>query len=273
MKEYLTLGKRLLKSVGVTIARAVNPPLDNESKPLDIQQAIVEAIEERAQPIGGGRRDLPDRYVKISVVSKGTADERALRTALKDIRAVVVRRLRELRCDVPATFRIDVSYLAERPVDWDESQRLSVIFEAEAPKKAAGASAKRNAAQPALVLTVVRGKTSSPTYTFREPLVRVGRSSAPVDDRGHARHNHVAFADTGDQASATVGRGHSQIRYDAESGDYRVFDEGSANGTRVLRDGEVVEVPPRDPFGISLQTDDELQFGSAAVKVEVAYED
>jgi hypothetical protein len=46
-----------------------------------------------------------------------------------------------------------------------------------------------------------------------------------------------------------------------------VFDQGSANGTRVLRKARLSEVAPNDPVGISIQPGDELHFGKAIVRV------
>jgi pSer/pThr/pTyr-binding forkhead associated (FHA) protein len=84
------------------------------------------------------------------------------------------------------------------------------------------------------------------------------------------RRNDVAFLENDDERNRTVTRGHAEIRYDRGRGEYRVFDEGSANGTRIVRSGEVIEVPPRDPLGVALRTGDELQFGTAAVRVAFA---
>ena len=272
MKEFLEKSRQFVHNVASRVGKAIDPPLSDDATPLDIQHAIVEAIESRAQPGGGGRRALPDAYVKVKVIARDAAEERALQVVLAELQARVLARLAEVECDVPRGFRVNVTYLRRRPAGWPAEQPMTIEYEADAP--AASGRADRQKAttengQPELILTIARGRAASDSYALREPLVRIGRSAAPVDDRGHARHNHVAFAEEEDAHSRTVGRGHAEIRYDRARDEYRIFDEGSANGTRVIRAGEVIEVPARDPFGVAIRSGDELEFGTAAVRVEI----
>lgn len=262
MKESLQRMRDLVRTAADRVGNAINPPLTEDARPIDIRQAIVEAIESRVQPVGGGRRVLPDRYVKVRVLTTDAAEERALQTALSDVQAIAARRLRELACDVDPAFRVDVAYVRKRPSSWAEGQPMQIEFEAAAPSAAP-------ASQPALVLTIVNGRASAESYVLREPIVRVGRSVSPVDQLGRPRHNHVAFLEEGDPVSATVGRGHCEIRYQADTGQYRIFDERSANGTRIVRNGEIIAVPAQDPFGVAIEAGDELQFGSASARVEL----
>ena len=45
--------------------------------------------------------------------------------------------------------------------------------------------------------------------------------------------NDVAFLENDHADNRTVTRGHAVIRFDAQRGEHRLFDEGSANGTWV----------------------------------------
>lgn len=271
MKEFLEQSKQFVQSVATRVGKAINPPLSADATPLDIQHAVLEAIEARTQPVGGGRRALPDGLIKVKVLAKDAADERTLQVVLGGIRDKAAARLRELQCDLPAGFAVDVSYLRKRPASWQADQPLSIEYVAGAPapvhQPAPTGTLDAATTQPELMLTIIRGRASAASYTLREPSVRIGRSASPVDDRGHARHNHVAF-DEEDPHSRTVGRGHCEIRYDHGGGEYRIFDERSANGTRIIRAGQVIEVPPKDPFGVAIRSGDELEFGTAAVRVE-----
>lgn len=274
MKEFFEKSRQFVQSVASRVGKAIDPPLAGDATPLDIQHAIVEAIESRAQPVGGGRRALPDAYVKVRIVAKDPAEQRALELVLAGLEARVLARLREVECDLPRGFRMEIAYLRRRPAGWAPDQPMHIEYGAEAPARGdraeSGHVEAAGAAQPSLILTIVRGRATSAVYTLREPWIRIGRSAAPVDDRGHARHNHVAFTEDDDAHSRTVGRGHAEIRYDAARDEYKIFDEGSANGTRVIRGGEVIAVPPRDPFGVAIRPADELEFGTAAVRVEIS---
>ena len=107
---------------------------------------------------------------------------------------------------------------------------------------------------------MVRGSATQESGTvFSLPIVRVGRSQAPHDDRGRARRNDVAFLEDGDDDSMTVTRGHCEIRYSRAGGGYRIFDERSANGTRIVRAGGI-KVPTNDPIGVAILDGDELNF-------------
>lgn len=266
MKRIVQRARHLSKTVAVNIRRAVDPPLDEDATPLDIRHAILEAIESRVQPAGRGRRILPDAYVRVKVLADDAAAERALRAVLEGLQEAAVTRLREVRCDMPPGFRVDVAYLKSRPAAWSGAQRMAVEYPSQAPPPQA--RPKREALPP-LKLTVVRGKAARPSYTFTDAVVRIGRSDAPVDDRGKVRRNDVAFLESGDERNKTVTRGHCEIRYNRSSGEYRIFDERSANGTRIFRAGEMIDVPARDPLGVAIASGDELQFGQAAVRVTI----
>ena len=83
------------------------------------------------------------------------------------------------------------------------------------------------------------------------------------------RRNDIAFLEDDDERNKTVTRGHCEIRYNRTTREYRIFDERSANGTRIVRAGDVIEVPARDPIGVAIASGDELHFGKAAVRVTI----
>jgi FHA domain len=266
VKRIVERAKQISRSVAVGIRRAVDPPLDEHATPLDIRHAIVESIERRVQPAGRGRRILPDVHVKVKVLAADTSAQRALRTVLDDVHDVVATRLRELKCEVPAAFRVEVAYVKSRPASWALSQRMAVEYPEQPPIDASTSAVQ---APLGLELTVLKGVARKRTYSFADAVVRIGRSDAPVDDRGKVRHNDVAFLEDDDERNKTVTRGHCEIRYNRATREYRIFDERSANGTRIVRAGDVIEVPARDPIGVAIASGDELQFGKAAVRVTI----
>ena len=77
------------------------------------------------------------------------------------------------------------------------------------------------------------------------------------------------FVDEHNEHNITVGRAHASIRYESERRQYRLFDDGSHNGTRIVRQGETIDIAPRNPVGVALVSGDEIQFGTAAVSVEL----
>jgi hypothetical protein len=264
MKELVERARTITGTVAEAIRRAVDPPLGSDPRPIDVRRAIIEAIERQLEPAGGGRRVLPGDAVAVHVLTEQPSSRRALEAVLADLRDAVVQRLREVQCDVPRRFRVDVSYVRRPPAAWAPDQRLDVVV-----TRHDGAAALDQTAPPALRITVLRGEAEKPAYTFTDAVVRVGRTREPTDDRGRLRFNDIAFLESGAAENASVGRGHACIRFAPVTGEHRLFDEGSANGTRVIRGGEVIEVPKRDPIGVVLMSGDEVQFGRAAIKLQI----
>ena len=250
----------------VTRATAmVDPPLAPDARPLEVQAAIIDAIEQRAEPIGGGRRALPHNHIVVTLLAADDDTRATLAVALADLPALVVARLREIRCDVPAGLAFSLRHVDAAPADWKPGQPFALEY-----TDYDAADPERPTAPPTLHLTVVRGRATETLYTLAEPHVCIGRSEAPVDAEGRVRHNHIAFVeDPADTHACSVGRAHASIRYDALRGTYQLFDDGSRNGTRVVRKGTSFDVVRRDPVGITIKSGDEIQLGTAAIRVEI----
>jgi len=251
----------------VRVTAAVDPPLAADARPLEIQGAIVDDVELRTEPIGGGRRVLPYDQVAVIVLAPDKEDRAALHTALASLQEVVCGRLRELRCQPPSSLKVSVGYVTQPPADWPAGQRFAIHYGA---PDVPGTPAAAPVTPPPLHVTIVRGHAAEPSCTLIERQVHIGRTAAPVDSSGHVRRNHIAFADDdGDEHSRSVGRAHASIRYQPGRHVYQLFDDGSRNGTRVVRDGATLAVVRRDPVGTTIQSGDEIQFGTAAIRVRI----
>jgi hypothetical protein len=270
MKRIVQQARSLGDVVAGAVRRAVDPPLAADARPLDVKRAIVEAVEQRVEPAGGGRRVLPGDGLQVKVLAESTEQRKSLEAVLIDVGETIKGRLLELQCRLPRRFVVDVSYVRRLPDDWEPDQRFALLVQ----NGGRGSVARREvggdgAGRPALTIEVVRGQAVKRHATFRSVVVRIGRSQDPMDERGRPRMNDVAFLDNDSDENRTVTRGHALIRFDARTGEYRLFDEGSANGTRILRSGEPVDVPRRDPVGVSLRSGDEVQLGKAAIRIKI----
>src|SRR5207253_7048066 len=118
-------------------------------------------------------------------------------------------------------------------------------------------------ARPPMKLTVVRGEADAGEYAIDAERVNIGRLKEVVGEKdGLRRRNDVAFAET----ETTVSREHAHIRYDAESGKYRLYDSGSQRGTSIFRGGRRLEAPR--VRGVQLRSGDEIHVGDARLKFE-----
>ena len=278
MKAFVQRAREIGGAMAAAVRRAVDPPLDDDARPLDVKRAIVEAVERQVEPAGGGRRVLPGDVVHVRILAVNDSVRPSLDAVLADLPQVLSARLRELRCDVPPRLSVDVEYVPAPMPEWASDQRLQVTVDTLAAHGATPVRsvvevplrASQRATPPALTVSVIRGEAVERTATFRESVIRLGRSADPTDERGRPRFNHVAFLENDSPENRTVTRGHAVIRFSAATGEFRLFDEGSANGTRVLRSGEVIDLPKRDPVGFTLRSEDEVQLGKAAIRVTFA---
>lgn len=252
------------------LRRFFDTPLEPGATPLEICQAVLDEVERRVEPVGRGRRVFP--YTALHVRVLAPDDARApFEAAFTGFPVRVAERLAEVRCETPA--RIDVTVVCEpdAPWHWPPGQVYEVRYERDATAATArpAAVAPPESKPPALRVTVLKGEAAEPSCVFTQSTIAIGRMSDPTDDLGRVRRNRIAFTDAVDGVTETVGRAHARLRFDAEAGAYRLYDEGSRNGTAIVRDGEVIPVARRDPRGVRIRSGDEIQVGRALLRVEL----
>ncbi|HTV01168.1 MAG TPA: FHA domain-containing protein [Luteitalea sp.] len=245
-------------------------PLDGDASPLEIGQAVLDDVERRVQPVGRGQRVFPYTQVVIRVLAVDEA-RASVEAVFEDFSARLQERLAEVRCE-PRPVSVTVECVETPCEGWRETQRFDVRF-VKAPSREAPPTTAEETTQsslpPALHVVVLKGAAAEQEFTFEESTVSIGRSADPTDGFGRVRRNRIAFLDTVDGVNETVGRAHARLRFDAAAGDYRLFDDGSSNGTSILRDGEVLVVHRRDPRGVRVRSGDEIQIGRALLRVTI----
>ena len=78
----------------------------------------------------------------------------------------------------------------------------------------------------------------------------------------------MAFVEGSREVNQSVSRRHAHIAYEPTSGGYRLCDDGSVQGTSVVRSGSTVAVPP-GALGVRLRTGDEIVLGDARVRIRI----
>ena len=181
----------------------------------------------------------------------------------------VRERLRQVRCQVPDELSVRVRV---RPRTTNDESPYAISFRRPAGGKPAAAppvGERGGAGVPTVRITVIEGRASRRVHELRFQRINLGRL-ASVEGRGAVklRRNHVAFVDADDPVNATVSRAHAHIEYFAGDG-HRVFDDGSAHGTRIARDGRSIPVARGAVRGVRLRPGDEIELGLAKVAFEV----
>jgi hypothetical protein len=244
--------------------RRLMRPWETGTEPLEVRRAVLEEIEGRVVAVGGGRRVFPFNRIEVRLLAPDP-QERALFEAVVregwDLEREVRERLRTLDARFPPELAVEVSFTERGGPEFGD-RRFRILchrVEGVAPE-APG--------RPALDLTVVQGKATRTVYTFlANDRITVGRLEEVLDADGRVkRRNDVAFLEEG-EVSPTVSREHARIVWDEGEGEYRLRDDGSASGTRLLRDGRSLEVSGHDRRGVRLRSGDQVYFGRASVKV------
>ena len=239
-----------------------NPPAA-DAAPLELLAATLDELERRIQPAGRGRRLFPYDRVIVRIAQPG-ADSVAVNAVFCQLGARLRERLEELRCEAPE--RIEAS-VEVREAGGDASEPLLDVecFSEEGSRPPHAVPS----ALPSITITIMKGQCTESEYVFEEPVIAIGRTSDPTDAFGQVRYNHVAFLEERDGVNETVGRAHAKLQFDAGSGHYHLFNEGSSNPTSIIRGGKTIRVAPRDPRGVRVQSGDQLQLGRAVLRVVI----
>lgn len=243
-------------------------PIDRDATPLEICQAVLDEVETRIEPAGRGRRVFPYTAMHVRVLAPAGAHA-PMAAAFDGFAGRVRERLGELRCDALATPEVELTCVDEAPSGWPPGRVFDVTYTRLAGPQSRPTGDVPPDVPPTLSVTVLKGASTAPTYSFLATTVSIGRSADPTDDLGRLRRNCIAFTDVVDGITETVGRAHARLRFDREHGHYRLYDEGSSNGTAIVRDGEVIVVARRDPRGVRLRSGDEIQVGRALLRVAI----
>ena len=117
--------------------------------------------------------------------------------------------------------------------------------------------------------TVTAGSAQQQQICLKKNRINLGRLAEVVDaDQRLTRQNDVAFRDDGPSPNPSVSRAHAHLEFDAEKSVFRIFDDRSAHGTVVIRDGSLIPVPQGLSKGVALRDGDEIVLGQARLLFE-----
>jgi hypothetical protein len=220
-----------------------------------VHREILEAVESKVQTVSRGKRIFPYSHITVTLVS-ADADRRALYQAAFGeggrLEADIRDAFRSVECEIPRSFHVDVktAETGENKFDIEYSQEPAKIVEAQNPAR----------------LVLVKGKTSQAEYALGKARTNIGRLTELTDSEQRVvRRNDVVFEE-GEEANATVSRRHAHIRL--EAGEYRLCDDESEFGTKVFRDGRLIDVPSGNRRGEKLRSGDEIYLGRACLRFD-----
>jgi hypothetical protein len=234
-----------------------------EREPVEIAHAIVDAVERQVLPAGRDQCLFPFNDIRVLVVGPGR-EARARYEAVFDgefpLRARILERLHAVGCRVK-DLTITVSYSSRARPGWTAPD-FHLIF---GRIDAAASPPRVEIARTVVELTVTRGEAEQAAYTFSDTRIDLGRCTEVRDSRQRLiRTNHVVFLDAADAVNQSVSRRHAHIEADGD--ERRLYDDGSAQGTSVVRLGRTIPVPAAGR-GIRLLSGDEILLGEARLEI------
>ena len=237
---------------------------------IEIQRAILDEAEDRAQMLPRARRHFPYNDLRVRIA----APEAERRSAIQ----LVFVEGHALQNEIMAHFRSEGIEFAN-----DLSVRVEAVEDFPAEISAKGFHiiySQREAAKPEALpipvkktarFTILHGEAEQPAFEVTRSRIHLGRLSEVLDDRRRPiRRNDVVFNESSDKPNSTISRAHAHIEYDPATGEFRLFDDGSSYGTSVVQNGRLVNVPPTGARGLRIESGDEIYLGQARVLFEIA---
>jgi len=239
-------------------------------EPLEIVHAILDAIEKEIQPVGRGARAFPFNRIVLSVLAPSREARGRLEAVFAGatpLHARIVDRLQSSGC-AALDVELKIEYVDQVGENWRTPEfDLEFAREEQPPIEA---EQDRPTNPPRIDMAVLRGTAERRTYSFAATRIELGRCAEVRDSRHRLiRTNHVAFTDGSDEANLTVSRQHAHITCDAATGIVRLYDDGSGDGTGIVRDGRTVPVP-RGSRGVRLRSGDEIALGEARIRIRIS---
>jgi hypothetical protein len=235
---------------------------------IELYRDALDQIARRATLGKRGDRIFPFNLITIELRAEN-AERKAVLEALFDVNQLggdVRSSLEEERIEPPSELTIAVRYPEEALVDMRIlCERIEKDLPAPPPVAAAGNTI---ALAPARLVTL-SGVSSAPELPLDRPRINLGREEEVVDALGRAiRRNELSFPEAAHEANASVSRSHAHVAFDATSGQWRIFDDGSSLGTSLFRDGTRIDVPAHASRGVTLRPGDEIYLGQARLRFE-----
>jgi hypothetical protein len=241
----------------------------------DAREAIElyhEALHQIASKATAGKRgDRIFPFNLITIELRADNDERkAVLETLFDVGSLgddIRATLKEERVTPGAELTVAVKYSEDALVE------MRVICERGDPPQRAPAGTIAHPASVELTparLVTVTGASSAAEFILDRPRINLGREAEITDSLGRAiRRNELFFPEQAHEANPSVSRAHAHIRFDASSGDWRIFDDGSSIGTTLFREGRRIDVPAHAGRGVALRAGDEIYLGQVRLQFEL----
>lgn len=264
MKLIRKLEEKITRGVLGAARNVTNESGDSEA--LELKAAILDAVEREVPTLGHNQSEFPFPHISVEFAVRDAASQAILDVAFRRdsrLEKMVRKRLLKIGSSPPAGLVVRIGYLSPSDPSLD-GRPFRIDFAPMAPGAAPLGRTVR--------FVVKNGRCSGrETYEMVTLRVSVGRLPEVVDINNRViRCNDLVFPEHLDPSNPTVSRLHAHIDFDPRTGDFRVFDDASRAGTRVVRQSRTLPVPAGATGGVRLHDSDEIYFGAVCVRLEIS---
>lgn len=237
---------------------------DQKRELLEIHRALLDDVAAHVDRLLRGKQVFPYTQLEVRILLPDPALRRSYELVFveADTLSQEIRlRLEDKRVELPPHLAVQVELVPELPPDI-AARGFDVHYgSTPAPHPSEEVMEVR--------LTVIAGSAEQQQFCLKKKRINLGRLVEVMDADGRlTRKNDVAFRDDAHAPNPSVSRAHAHIEFDPEKAVFRLFDDRSAHGTTVIRDGSVVPVPQGPSKGVALQHGDEIMLGQARLRFE-----
>lgn len=234
---------------------------------IEIQRAILDEIEERAQLLPRARRRFPYNELIVRIAAPEPDRQSAIQIVFIEGGALqneIAEHLRREGIDFAEDLKVRIQIL-EAPPEEVMKKGFHITYtqhETAAVEQLPTAAKAR--------FTILHGQAEQDSFEVTRSRIHLGRLSEVLDERRRPiRRNDVVFHESAEKPNSTISRAHAHVEYDPSTGEFRLFDDGSSYGTSVLHNGRLVNVPPAGGRGLRIESGDEIYLGQARVLFEI----
>lgn len=237
---------------------------DQKRELLEIHRAVLDDVASHVDTLPRGKLAFVYTQLAVRILLPDPSVQRSYELVFVEADALerdIRRRLEDQRVELPPHLAVQVELVPELPPD--VASRGFDVHYGTAPTLQASDKVME------VRFTITAGTAQQQQLCLKKKRINLGRLAEVVDaDQRLTRQNDVAFRDDGPAPNPSVSRAHAHLEFDPDKALYRLFDDRSAHGTSVLRDGSVIPVPQGASKGVVLRDGDEIVLGQARLLFE-----
>lgn len=231
---------------------------------LEIHRAVLDDVAAHVDTLPRGKKALVYSLLEVRILLPNPELRRSYELVFVEAGALsrdIRLRLEDQRVELPEHLAVQVELVPELPLD--VAARGFDVHYASAPVSQTSKEVRE------VLLTIITGAAQQQELRVKKKRINLGRLAEVTDSEQRlTRQNDVAFRDDAPAPNPSVSRAHAHIEFDPEKAVFRLFDDRSAHGTTVVRNGSVIPVPPGPSQGVALRDGDEIVLGQARLRFE-----